>query len=72
MSQSSQYVWICLNNIQNMHEFLLCLKLTKYFNGSEYAWIHTNMSNCTKILNMSEYAEICPNVDKYASIYLTL
>ena len=40
--------------------------------GSEYALIYMNMSNCANILNIAESAEVYPNVDKYASICLTL
>ena len=40
--------------------------------GSEYVLIYMNMSNCARILNMPESAEIYPNVGKYASICLRL
>ena len=40
--------------------------------GSEYALIYMNMSNCARILNMPESAKLYPNMDKYASICLTL
>ena len=40
--------------------------------GSEYALIYMNMSNCAKILNMIESAEIYVNVGKYVLLYLTL
>ena len=48
------------------------MKLAKYFNGSEYALIYMNMSNCARTLNMPESAKIYPNVGKYASICLML
>ena len=38
----------------------------------EYALIYMNMSDRVKSLNIREYAEIYPNVGKYASICLTL
>ena len=40
--------------------------------GSEYVFIYMNMSNCARILNMPESAEIYPNVGKYASIWLNM
>ena len=40
--------------------------------GSEYALTYMNMSNCARILNMPESAEIYLNVGKYPSICLTL
>ena len=40
--------------------------------GSEYVLIYMNMFNSTRILIMPESAEIYRNVDKYASICLTL
>ena len=56
-----------------MHKLLLsntliiCLKLTKYDHGFEYASIYMNMSNCQD----SEYAWICiiyPNVPRHAEV----
>ena len=40
--------------------------------GSEYALIYMNMSNGERILNIPESAKIYQNVEKYASICLTL
>ena len=40
--------------------------------SSEYALKYMNISNCVRILNMPESAEIYPNVRKYASVCLTL
>ena len=39
---------------------------------SEYVLIYMNISNCARILNMPESAEIYPNVGKYASSCLAL
>ena len=40
--------------------------------GSECALTYMNMSNCARILDMPEPAEIYRNVGEYASICLTL
>ena len=45
----------------------MVLNMPEYTMGSEYVLIYMNMSNCARILNMSESAEIYPNVGKYAS-----
>ena len=37
---------------------------------SEYATIHMNMSNCARILNIPESAEIYRNLGKYTLICL--
>ena len=40
--------------------------------GSEYPLIYMNMSNCARILNMPESAEIYRNMGKYASNVISL
>ena len=47
-SQSFEYVWICLNKVQNMHKLLLSSVM--------------NISNCARILNMPESANLYANV----------
>ena len=58
INQSSKYTWICLKKVQNMYKLLLsntwimCLKLTKFVYGSEYAWLSHGFGIC---LNIHEY-----------------
>ena len=49
----------------------MVLNIPEKATGSEYALININMSNCARILNMPESAEIYPNVGKYASICMS-
>ena len=62
-----------MNNLPKTDLILsMFLNMPEETMGSEYALIYMNMSNCARILNMPESAEIYPNVGKYASICLRL